>query len=198
MTQNEIGKRVIAERVRLGMSQEELAGESLLSLRTIQRIEGGQTSPRGDTLKRLAGALRIPVEDLIDSELQEDTNLVVLINLTQLAFLAFPLLGVIIPLMIWLQNRNRIRDMDEVGQSIINFQTSWSILLFSIYMAALALILVTGKVSPAIFYGFAGSMGVLYLYNLFQILSNVNRYRKHGDVRYGPAFRFLGKYQSHS
>ncbi|MCK6583727.1 MAG: helix-turn-helix domain-containing protein, partial [Anaerolineales bacterium] len=71
MTQSEIGKRVMEERVRLGMSQEDLAGASLLSLRTIQRIESGQTSPRGDTLKRLAGALKVPMEELIDSELEE-------------------------------------------------------------------------------------------------------------------------------
>ena len=192
MTQREIGKRVIEERVRLGMSQEDLAGESLLSLRTIQRIESGQTSPRGDTLKRLAGALKVPIEELIDSELEEDANLVVLMNLTQLAFLAFPLLGVIIPLIIWLTNRNRVRDVDEVGQSILNFQTSWSILLFSMHMAGFVLILIMGKVNQAIFYGYAISMGVLYSYNLFQILTNANRYRKHGEVRYGPAFRFLG------
>lgn len=198
MTQNEIGKRVTEERVRLRMSQEELAGESLLSLRTIQRIESGQTSPRGDTLKRLAAALKVPVEDLIDSELQEDANLVVLMNLTQLSFLAFPLLGVIIPLIIWLTNRNRVRDVDEVGQSILNFQASWSIVLFSVYMIGLALILIMGGVNQAIFYGYAISMGVLYPYNLFQILSNINHYRKQGEVRYVPAFRFLGKNQFHS
>ena len=89
MTQNEIAKRVIEERVRRGMSQEDLAGESLLSLRTIQRIESGQTSPRGDTLKRLAATLKVPVEDLIGWDLQEDANLVVLLNLTQLSFLGF-------------------------------------------------------------------------------------------------------------
>lgn len=192
MTQNEIGKRVTEERVRLGMSQEYLAGETLLSLRTIQRIESGQTSPRGDTLKRLAAALKVPVEELIDSELDEDANLVVLMNLTQLAFLAFPLLGIIIPLIIWLMNRNRVRDVDEVGQSILNFQTSWSIVLFSIQMIGMALILITGKVSQAIFYGYAISMGVLYPYNLFQILSNINHYRKHGGVQYRPAFQLLG------
>jgi hypothetical protein len=65
-------------------------------------------------------------------------------------------------------------------------------------MTGLALILLTGKVTPAIFYGFALSMGVLYLYNLFQILLNVNRYRKQGEVRFGPAFQFLGKNQFHS
>jgi len=195
MTQNEIGKRVAEERVRLGMSQEDLASESLLSLRTIQRIESGQTSPRGDTLKRLAAALKVPVEELIDSELEEDANLVVLMNLTQLAFLAFPLLGVIIHLIIWLTNRNRVRDVDEVGQSILNFQTSWSILLFSIHMICLALILIIGKVNQAIFYGYAISMGVLYPYNLLQILSNINRYRRKGEVRYGPAFKLLGNHQ---
>src|SRR5215216_6835007 len=93
MKQNDLGKRVTEERLRRGMSQEDLAGESLLSLRTIQRIESGQTTPRGDTLKRLATTLKIPVEDLIDRDLQEDTNLVVLLNLAQLSFLAFPLLG---------------------------------------------------------------------------------------------------------
>ncbi|NOH03784.1 MAG: helix-turn-helix domain-containing protein [Chloroflexi bacterium] len=191
MTQSEMGKRVMEERVRLGMSQEDLAGESLLSLRTVQRIESGQTFPRGDTLKRLAGALKVPVEELIDSELEEDTNLVVLMNLTQLAFLAFPLLGIIIPLIIWLTNRNRIRDVDEVGQSILNFQTSWSILIFAIHMICLTLILIIGEVTQAIFYGYVISMGVLYPYNLFEILMNANRYRKHGEVRYGPAFRFL-------
>ena len=198
MTQNEIGKRVTEERVRLGMSQEDLAGESLLSLRTIQRIESGQTSPRGDTLKRLATALKVPVEDLIDSELQEDMNLVVLMNLTQLAFLAFPLLGLIIPLIIWLTNRNRVRDVDEVGQSILNFQTSWSILLFSITMLGLASILILGKVSHVVFYAYAISMGALYPYNLFQILSNIHRYRKHGEVRYAPAIKFLGNNQFRS
>ena len=198
MTQNEIGKRVTEARVRLGMSQEDLASESLLSLRTIQRIESGQTSPRGDTLKRLATALKVPVEELIDSEMEEDANLVVLMNLTQLAFLAFPLLGVIIPLIIWLTNRNHVRDVDEVGQSILNFQTSWSILLFSIHMISLALILIMGRVNQAIFYGYAISMGVLYPYNLFQILSNINCYRKQGEVRYAPAFKFLGKNQFQS
>ena len=198
MTKNEIGKRVMEERVRLGMSQEDLAGESLLSLRTIQRIESGQTSPRGDTLKRLAVALKVPVEELIDSELQEDANLVVLMNLTQLSFLAFPLLGVLIPLIIWLTNRNRIRGIDEVGQSILNFQTSWSILLFSIHMVSLAIILIMGEVSQTVFYGYAISMGVLYPYNLLQILVNINRYRTQGEVRYEPAFKFLRKNQFHS
>lgn len=198
MPQNELGKRVVEERTRRGMSQEDLAGESLLSLRTIQRIESGQTSPRGDTLKRLAAALKVPVEDLVDRELPEDANLVVLLNLVQLSFLAFPLLGVLIPLIIWLANRNRVRDVDEVGQAILNFQASWSLLLFSIYLLGLAIIVIRNEVGRELFYGYVIAIGVLYIYNLIQILANVIYYRKRGEVWYGPAFRFLKSNQADS
>ena len=193
MPQNELGKRVSGERIRRGMSQEDLAGESLLSLRTIQRIESGQSSPRGDTLKRLATALKVPVEDLIDRDLPEDANLVVLLNLVQLSFLAFPLFGVLIPLIIWLANRNRVRDVDEVGQAILNFQASWSLLLFSIHLLGFAIILMMNEVRRELFYAYVIAMGVSYIYNLIQILSNVIYYRKRGEVWYGPAFRFLKK-----
>lgn len=198
MSKNELGKRVIEERTRRGMSQEDLVGESLLSLRTIQRIESGRTSPRGDTLKRLATALKMPVEDLIDRDLLEDANLVVLLNLVQLSFLVFPLFGVLIPLIIWLPNRNRVRDVDEVGQAILNFQASWSLLFFSIHLLGFALILIMNEVSRELFYAYAIAMGVFYIYNLIQILSNVIYYRKRGEIRYGPAFRFLNKNQSDS
>ena len=49
--------RVKELRNRKGFSQETLAEESSLSLRTIQRIENNESIPRGDTLKRLANAL---------------------------------------------------------------------------------------------------------------------------------------------
>jgi transcriptional regulator with XRE-family HTH domain len=44
-------------RNRKGFSQEQLAEESRLSLRTIQRIEKGESTPRGDTLSKLTRAL---------------------------------------------------------------------------------------------------------------------------------------------
>ena len=37
-----------------GFSQEELAKNSGLSLRTIQRLENGETEPSGETLKRIS------------------------------------------------------------------------------------------------------------------------------------------------
>jgi len=47
------------------MSQEELAERTGLSVRTIQRIENGETQPRGDSLRRLCQALGVEMEVLV-------------------------------------------------------------------------------------------------------------------------------------
>lgn len=55
---------LIANRKRRGLSQEELAEAAGLSLRTVQRLEKGESLPRGFTLQALAAALELPVEAL--------------------------------------------------------------------------------------------------------------------------------------
>jgi len=59
-----LGKRVKELRLSNGFSQEYLADESKLNLRTIQRIESGTTIPRGDTLLRLSFSLKISPDEL--------------------------------------------------------------------------------------------------------------------------------------
>ena len=49
-----------------GLSQEELAKVSGLSLRTIQRVENGETEPTGETLKRISTALDVTPKELIE------------------------------------------------------------------------------------------------------------------------------------
>lgn len=46
-------ERVKELRVTKGISQQELAEKSGLSIRTIQRIENNETAPHGDTLRRI-------------------------------------------------------------------------------------------------------------------------------------------------
>ncbi|MFD2787500.1 helix-turn-helix domain-containing protein [Hymenobacter rubripertinctus] len=55
--------RILAIRKRRGFSQEVLAEHSGVSLRTIQRVEQGETVPRGHTLQALATALGVSLED---------------------------------------------------------------------------------------------------------------------------------------
>ncbi|MBD2716908.1 helix-turn-helix transcriptional regulator [Microvirga sp. STR05] len=56
--------RVVAIRKSKGLSQEVLAEQAGISLRTIQRVEQGDTVPRGHTLLALASALQVPLQEL--------------------------------------------------------------------------------------------------------------------------------------
>jgi len=64
MEQKETGIIIKELRLRSGLSQEKLAEVSGLSLRSIQRIENNNTIPRGDSLKRIAEALKVSIEEL--------------------------------------------------------------------------------------------------------------------------------------
>jgi transcriptional regulator with XRE-family HTH domain len=57
--------RIQALRKSKGYSQELLAEQSGVSLRTIQRVEQGETVPRGHTVQALATALEVPLEALL-------------------------------------------------------------------------------------------------------------------------------------
>lgn len=58
------------------MSQEYLADESRVSLRTIQRIENNESTPTGETIKRIAIALDVSIDELaVYNSLEETSDL---------------------------------------------------------------------------------------------------------------------------
>ena len=75
MKNQELSKQIKELRNSKELSQEELSEKSGLSLRTVQRIENGESTPRGDTLKRLADALEISPDNFIGIQNSENTNL---------------------------------------------------------------------------------------------------------------------------
>lgn len=72
MENGKLAQGVKELRKRKGFSQKELAENSGLSLRTIQRIENEETEPTGETLKRIATILDITVNELIDWDSDKD------------------------------------------------------------------------------------------------------------------------------
>lgn len=86
--------KLISFREKLNLTQEELAEKSGLSVRTIQRIESG-ANPKGYTLRKLAQALGINENELLEArEIQEenleDIMLLKLINLSSLPLTFIP------------------------------------------------------------------------------------------------------------
>lgn len=65
---NEIGKKIKDTRISKGISQELLAEQAKVNLRTIQRIENNESNPRGNTLVLICSALQIELDDLQEKE----------------------------------------------------------------------------------------------------------------------------------
>ena len=188
-----VSQRVKALRNQKGMTQEALAENSGLSLRTIQRIENNETQPRGDSLKRLAMALKTTPDDLLEWTIQEDKGYLTLMSLSALGFLFFPILGIVIPLVFWILKKDKLKYVDNIGKSILNFEITWSIIFFSYFI--LIFIGVFSRIMPHI--GPSSILTlyipiiILYLYNFVVIVVNSIRISKNKDTKYIPAFRIF-------
>lgn len=190
MKNEELAKKIKELRNRKGFSQEELSEKSGLSLRTIQRIENGETEPRGDSLKRLAATFNVTPDEIIDWQIVEDNNIVNILNLAQLSFLAFPLLGVLVPLVIWISKKDKVKKVDRIGKSIINFQITWTIAVFLTYIIWIAnMIFHIGLKLPIM--GPFIIVGGLYIFNFLMIIINSIRGYRLKDVYYKPALNIL-------
>ena len=196
----ELAKKIRELRNRKGFSQDELATTAQLNLRTIQRIESGETEPRGDTLKRLAAALNVIPDELIDWAEEEDSTMLVMLNISALSFIVFPILGVIIPMVLWVSRKDKIKHFNATGKKLLNFQITWCIAFFAAYsLVFVAAIQHWALPFPEFTFlnigGFEMMMllflPVFYLFNIIFILLNAVRAYKNKPVIYQPAIPFL-------
>ncbi|MFD1140989.1 DUF4870 domain-containing protein [Larkinella insperata] len=138
-----MNRLIIAEQIRAlrkskGLSQEALAIQAGINLRTLQRIETGNAEPRGETIRMLAQALNVTTEELmlVNATLppsgKEDPGFLRLMNLSALALWFFPLGNIFIPMALWIYRKKQIQGVQELGKRILNFQITWSLLTYGL------------------------------------------------------------------
>jgi len=76
MNQPELGKKIAELRKLKGLTQEELVDRCNLSVRTLQRIEYGEVTPRAYTLKLIYEALDFNVDKSFDPTLKGEKGLI--------------------------------------------------------------------------------------------------------------------------
>ncbi len=74
MNTKKLAKNLKELRTLRAMSQEYLAEESKVSLRTIQRIENEESVPTGETIKRISVALNVEMSELVGVDSIQETN----------------------------------------------------------------------------------------------------------------------------
>ena len=194
----EFGQRVKELRISKGFSQELLASETGLNLRTIQRIESGESIPRGDTLNRLSKALEVSQDKIIGWNKDKDKEFLTLLNLSSLSFIIFPILGIVVPFVLWVSKKNKIENADEYGKQIINFQIS--IIVF-VFVIALFFWLISWTIIPRIdndfiswlgpFMGMVFPIVLYYAYNFIVIIINTIRASRNMPIKYRPKLNFI-------
>lgn len=126
MNNQSLAERLKYYRKSKGYSQEELSNETQVTVRTIQRIEKAEVNPHLNTLKSLAAALDIEVNELLPLENPKEETIkkkwLLLLHATPLLGFFIPLCNVLIPLFLWIHKREDNPIYDKHGIKVINFQ----------------------------------------------------------------------------
>lgn len=139
----------MALRKRNGYSQEKLAEEAGINIRTLQRLEKDQATPQPYTLDCLAKALQVSIEDLCDfSEklLEVSPQQLGLLHFSAVTGCIVPLGNIIAPYLLSVYQKNKTATWDVHYKTILNFQLSWLlytfiVLAFFFTMASLAFVI---------------------------------------------------------
>jgi len=138
----------------------------------------------------LMNALDATPDDLMDWSIAEDKGFLTAVNLSALGFFVFPLLGILIPLIMWISKKDKLKDINKTGKEILNFQITWNLLVFMAYIFFMGGVLLMGSIirNPFIL---VGIIGFLYMYNFLFIIINTVRIYNEKEIKYFPKIRFL-------
>jgi len=193
-----IGNAIKEKRLQKGMTQEELALKSDITVRTVQRIESGEVDPRSFTLQAIASALEVEYNELISIEEPHKTEGIASNDTFWLAILHFSgLLLMIIPtVIIWTLKKDKIPDIRSHAIDVINFQLS--MILYIIFTAFLCMVPITIAFSPTVRIPIFLTVGVFLLTALgiyISILSIINTAKAANNQSYRHLFciKFLKK-----
>jgi transcriptional regulator with XRE-family HTH domain len=117
-------------RTKKGMTQEDLAAKTEITVRTIQRIESGEVDPRAFTLQSIATALEVDYqillnadEEISETQVKQNNRWLPLLHLSGLLILILP------PILIWIWKRDEVEGMRKHAMDVINYQISMTLYL---------------------------------------------------------------------
>ena len=179
--QNTIGQEIKQRRKLQGLSIEALSEMSGISSRTIQRIENGETTPRGHTLQAMADALNCDITALTQPTVQttsaDDKDSVKWLNLSALVVLIVPATNLIVPLILW-KKYPKTELLTTVGGRILSFQIIWTIVTSMALIVAPFLVRLFEpaplNTTGAVIFTYV----IFWFYNIVSILSTAQKIQK--------------------
>lgn len=170
------GELIKQLRSKKGITQEELAAKTDISVRTIQRIENGEVDPRAYTLQSIAAALDVDFEILAGQD--TEANVAELKNETSkwlpLLHLSGLLLLIVPPIIVWIWKRDKVEDIQKHAFDVINFQLSITLYLL-----------------PCVLFSIYPFILILAVYSQVVIIMNTVKVTNHQPYKYWLTIQFL-------
>ncbi|SFT87395.1 Helix-turn-helix [Algoriphagus locisalis] len=200
MDSKALGVKLKTLRLKNGFSQDELAESARVSLRTVQRLENSEAIPRMDTVKRIFQIFGMSPDEVLDWDQKEDKSFLLGMNISGLIFIVLPLLGVVLPLILWMSRKDKIAGVSELGRTLVNFQLTWALVYylwtaFCHWLISYFKLSGSGDVSPDIVYNYLHIrvcvIFFIYLMEILMVCLNTYRINKGLKVKYFPKINFL-------
>jgi XRE family transcriptional regulator, regulator of sulfur utilization len=149
-----LDQKILQLRKAKGITQEELAEDTRVSIRTIQRIESGESIPRPYTLKRIAEVLDVSYEELNAAELSltdpieiqkesqfldvsETQYFLRLLCFSCFAYIILPYFYFLLPMFLLKRKANLNKTAKAFSKKVILTQIYWLIALPFIFLLVL-------------------------------------------------------------
>lgn len=181
-------QRITLARQQKGLTQEELAELAGLSIRTVQRIESGESIPRSFTLKAIAGALDQSYEQLTAGYTETLAppapgvrHFLQLFNLSCFSFIVVPWVHFLIPHYL-LKKQDKLNEQAiERGRKIIRQQIYWVIALHLLMLLTLAYNFIQVYLfhQPQYVLHYLWPFFIMYFLNAAVIFANASLIQKH-------------------
>jgi XRE family transcriptional regulator, regulator of sulfur utilization len=147
-------KKIVLARKKKGLTQEQLAELTNVTVRTIQRIESGESAPRAYTIKAIAAVLDSSYEELTitdtENTLNSSTKSEIILNsdnekhflqmlcLSCFSYLVIPFLYFLIPSYHVKKSNPKNLEVLSFARKVVRTQIYWIIALIFIFLASLA------------------------------------------------------------
>lgn len=184
MRKTSLSENLIYQRKLKGLTQEDLADKTTVGVRTIQRIEKGETQPHLQTVKLLAVGLNIEVNDLlpIDNPNEETIQRKWMLLLHGISFLGLiiPFGNILFPLFLWIHKADDNSIYDIHGRAVVNFQMSITLYLF--------ISLISFFILPGFNFFLTGA---IVLFTIIIMIRNLSTALNKGTCYYPLSIRFF-------
>ena len=182
-----------------GMTQEELAHLTNVTVRTIQRIESGESKPRTFTLKAIATALGVPLDAILVPEPQQDAtpapenshipdkDFLYVFCLSCFSFIVVPYVHFLLPGYLLKKKKLSSQLSVQFAQGVIRQQISWVVCFHLLLLATLVYnFLLAQYGNRGYLINYLWIVVLMYIVNFIIISYHLISLRRHSEPAINP------------